>query len=401
MEQSIATAQTLVEKAEAYVRHLFEREVPAEYKYHEIEHTMRVVRKVKELAEKSDASEEDQEVLALAALFHDSGFSRSYDNHEEDSKAIATSFLRAEGYPEEKISKVVDCIDATKMTRSPVNKLEMLIKDADTSSLGSRNFFEYTDYLREEINTVKGEHIDEMGWNYINLQFMKDHKFYTEAARERFGPMKKQNRKQIESQLGLRKVKGKDKHRSTISSNKSAQTQFKTALRNHIDLSAIADAKANTMLSVASLILSLTLPFIGTKVPENPLLLVPTVILLIVCVVSISYATLAIRPISTRGVTTMDDINKKKSNLFFFGNFHRMKYGEYEDGIKYVVANSEFLDSSITRDLFFLGVALGRKYMFLRRCYNVFMFGLIISVIAFVVALTIGSGTMTYDMTTG
>ena len=399
MEPRVITDQTLLDKAEAYVRTVFERDVPEDYKYHDIEHTMRVVRKVRELGEKAEVTPQELEILTLSALFHDSGFSMSYDNHEEHSKSIAKNFLEAEGFPSASIEKVIECIDATKMPRNPVNKMEMLIKDADTSSLGSRNFFEYTDYLREEINTVKGEHIDEMGWNYINLQFMKDHKFYTVAARERFGPMKKQNRKQIESKLGLRKVKGRDKNRSTISSNKSAQTQFKTSLRNHIDLSAIADAKANTMLSVASLILSLTLPFIGREVPNNPELLIPTIVLLFTCVVSITYATLAIRPIATKGITTMDDINKKQSNLFFFGNFFKMRYGDYEDGIKYVVANSEFLDSAITRDLFFLGVALGRKYMFLRRCYTVFMYGLIISVLAFAVALAIGSDQM--PMSTG
>ena len=76
-----------------------------------------------------------------------------------------------------------------------------------------------------------------------------------------------------------------------------------------------------------------------------------------------------------------------------------MKYSDYEDGIKYVVADDELLDSAITRDLFFLGMSLGRKYMFLRRCYNVFMFGMIIAVVAFAVAFAIGTGDI--PVTTG
>jgi hypothetical protein len=153
------------------------------------------------------------------------------------------------------------------------------------------------------------------------------------------------------------------------------------------------------MLSVAALIISLALPILGTNLMDNPHLLVPTILLLTVCVVSITYATLAIRPIATKGVTTLDDINKKQSNLFFYGNFYRMRYSDYAEGIKYVVSNSEFLDSSITRDLFFLGVALGRKYIFLRRCYNVFMFGMIIAVLAFAIAFWIGPPES--SMTTG
>ena len=393
MESGATATNTLVEKAEKFVRDIFEHKVPKEYTYHSIEHTMRVVRKVKELAANTACTEENQEILALSALFHDTGFSRSYDNHEVESQIIATGFLRGHGYPDDKINTITGCINATKMSEMPANRMQMLIKDADTSSLGSRNFFEYTEYLREELNTVKGEHIDEMGWNYINLQFMKDHRFYTEAGRMRFGPMKKQNLKQIERTLGLRKQQGKQKSKLvTIGSSKSAQTQFKTALRNHIDLSAIADNKANTMLSVTSLIISLAIPILGTQLNDNPILLIPTIILLFVCVTAITYATLAIRPIVMKGTTTMEDINQKQSNLFFFGNFFKMKYSDYEDGIKYVVADDELLDSAITRDLFFLGMSLGRKYMFLRRCYNVFMFGMIIAVVAFAVAFAIGTG---------
>ena len=364
MESDVATLSVLVQEAEKYVRELFASSVPEDYTYHTIDHTMRVVRKVQELARNSGCNEDEIEILVLAALFHDTGFSRSYDNHEDESKAIAKEYLSTKSYPTEKTETIVSCIECTKMGVMPTNRLQMLIKDADTSSLGSRNFFQYTDYLREEINKVKGEQIDEVGWQYINHQFMKDHKFFTEAARERFGPMKKQNVREIERKLGLEPKKGKKKKKKTKSSigaNKSAQTQFKTALRNHIDLSAIADNKANTMLSVAALIISLALPILGTNLMENPHLLVPTILLLVVCVVSITYATLAIRPISTKGVTTLEDINKKQSNLFFYGNFYNMRYNDYEEGIRYVVSNSEFLDSSITRDLFFLGVALGRE----------------------------------------
>lgn len=401
MEAGTTATKPLVDLAEDFVRDLFARKVPKEYIYHNIEHTMRVVRKLSELAGNSGCDDENQEILTLSALFHDTGFSVAYENHEDASKEIATTFLQKHGFPDRKIALITGCIASTKMSSMPANRLQMLIKDADTSSLGSRNFFEYTEYLREELNTVKGAHIDEMGWNYINLQFMKDHRFYTEAGRMRFGPMKKQNHKEIERNLGLRKEPGKQKSKLvTIGSSKSAQTQFKTALRNHIDLSAIADNKANTMLSVTSMILSLAIPLLGTQLNEYPNLLYPTIILLIVCVTAITYATLAIRPIVMRGKTSMEDINQKQANLFFFGNFFRMKYADYEDGIKYVVADDELLDSAITRDLFFLGMSLGRKYMFLRRCYNVFMFGMIIAVISFVIAFAIGTGDIP-PMTTG
>ena len=86
----------------------------------------------------------------------------------------------------------------------------------------------------------------------------------------------------------------------------------------------------------------------------------------------------------------MEDIQGKRSNLFFFGNFYQMTFNEYERGMQYVVGDDELLDSAIIRDLFFLGKALGQKYRYLRLCYNFFMYGLIIAVIAFGITFIIG-----------
>jgi hypothetical protein len=75
-----------------------------------------------------------------------------------------------------------------------------------------------------------------------------------------------------------------------------------------------------------------------------------------------------------------------KTNLFFFGNFYRIPQQEYQEAIKKIVAERDYLDSSFVNDLYFLGLALGDKFRYLRLCYNVFVIGVIISVIAFVIA---------------
>ena len=383
----------LITKAEAYIRQLHENGQFDQLSYHNLEHTLRVTSVARELGEAANATDEEQEDLILSALFHDAGFSVSYDDHEENSKELAQAFLMELGHPTNRIDRILACIDATRMWQLPTNKLQMLLKDADTSGLGSERFFDFTEDLRNELNNVRNEGIDEAGWDHLNLKFLQEHKFFTKEARDRFDIIKKRNLKEVKGRLGLKKDKDKEKSRYvTIGTSKSAQTQFKTALRNHIDLSAIADNKANTMLSVTSLIISLSLPFLGTSLSTNPQLLIPTIILLFVCVTAIIFATLATRPISMRGINTMDDISAKRSNLFFFGNFFKMNFTDYEEGIRVVVGNDELLDNAITRDLFFLGKALGKKYIYLRWCYNVFMYGIVASVISFAIAFSATSG---------
>lgn len=383
----------IIQNAETFVKQLFEDQVPPHYVYHNYKHTLHVRDVCLQLAESAGLNDEEIEILNLAALFHDTGFAYSSEQHEEHSKENATKFLNSESYPAELINRVKDCIEATKVAHKPLNRLEMIIKDADMSSLGMQDYFGQAEKLREELNMVSNEGLDESAWDLINMQFLKDHSYYTEEAKALFEKGKKKNYKKLKKKMGLGKGNNPTSIRHTIASSKSAQTQFKTSLRNHIDLSAIADNKANIMLSVNALIITIALPILGNSIRTNPTLLIPTIILLCVCVISIIFATLATRPIKMQGFSGMEEITQKRSNLFFFGNFYKMNFTEYEKGMQVVVADNELLDSTIIRDLFFLGKALGKKYHYLRLCYNVFMFGIISTVIAFTTSfILIASG---------
>jgi predicted metal-dependent HD superfamily phosphohydrolase len=387
--------QELIVQAENFVRQEFEDKVPSEYTYHNFEHTKNVKNAVEFLSRQGGLSDVELEIMLLSALFHDIGFTISNENHEESSQAIAKEFLSTQNYPEEKIKQVLEIIAATKRDYIPKNQLERIIRDADLCGLANVRYSEDTNKLRKEWEFVNREVYNDSEWDQINYNFMKEHQYYTKEAQESYGPQKAINLANIEKKilngtLKKKKKKGSDVGR-TISSNKGAQTQFKTALRNHIDLSAIADNKANIMLSVNALIITVALPIIAEKVLQNRMLLIPTIILLTVCVTSMIYATLATRPIKMKGFVNQGDIKLKKSNLFFFGNFYKMSFEEYESGIFRVLKKPELLDNAITRDLFFLGKALGKKYTNLRRCYNIFMFGIIISVVAFLVAFILSA----------
>ncbi|MEE9374298.1 MAG: Pycsar system effector family protein [Saprospiraceae bacterium] len=176
----------------------------------------------------------------------------------------------------------------------------------------------------------------------------------------------------------------------TIASSKAAQTQLKTSLRNHIDLSAIADNKANIMLSINAIVITVGLPLIAQRLGANSYYIYPLIALALSSILSMAYATLATRPIKMSGKTNLDLIKEKKTNLFFFGNFYKMDFNEYETGIKEVVQKNDILENSITRDLFFLGKSLGTKFDYLRSCYNIFMIGMMLTVVLFVVASILG-----------
>ena len=165
---------------------------------------------------------------------------------------------------------------------------------------------------------------------------------------------------------------------------------FRVALRNHITLSDIADTKANILLSVNAIIISVALSNLLPKLdnPSNTYLIYPTLIFMVSTVASIILSVMATRPNVTKGKFTKEDVANKKVNLLFFGNFHQMKLDEFEWAMQEMMKDKEYLYGSLTKDLYFLGLVLNRKYNLLRLTYTVFIVGLVISVLAFAVSFS-------------
>ena len=371
--------------AEAHVKDLLNSKLDENYRFHDLGHTLAVRDAALKIAGASNLTEEDREVVELAALFHDVGYTKTYMGHESSSLELAADFLTLQNYPEEKRKEVLDCIAITNLEREPTTFKEKVIRDADLSNLGSTEFFQLLQELRYEWIVFKQEEYTDEEWHKLNHQFVKKHNFLTAAAQEIFGAQKKLNQKQLKDMVKKdKKAKAEPEAKVlSISNSKSAQMMFKTASRNHIDLSNLADNKANIMLSVNAAIVTVAIPLGSTYVSDNQFLFYPLLTLLVTCLASMIYATLATRPIKMNGYTDLDRIKEGRSNLFFFGNFYKMDISEYQTGLQHVLASEDNLENSITRDLYFLGRSLGAKYNQLRICYNVFMLGIILSVFVF------------------
>ncbi|RMG87529.1 MAG: HD domain-containing protein [Bacteroidetes bacterium] len=379
----------IIWEAETFVTELFRKELTEDHVYHDLEHTLTAKKAVVVLGHKYQLPEEEIELLALAALFHDTGFTKVYDGHEEESKKIARHFLEEKGYPVEKIERVLDCIEATKMDVEPQTLLQKIMKDADFNTFGIHSYARKSEHLRHEWAVFRGLEMDEEAWLKNNIQFWKGHRFYTGEAEVLFGKAKKKNLKKLGRKYEKKKKKQKKegKHvQSILEGNRSAQMIFKTTLRNHIDLTSIADSKANMMLSISALVITIAMPMLAGNLKGNTFLLTPMTILMITCIGTIIFATLSTRPVKTPGRTDLSKIPEGETNLFFYGNFYKMSLEEYKKGIRAVSSNDDFLDNSVVIDLFYLGKALGKKFQLLRVCYAVFMVGMTLTVLSFAIA---------------
>ncbi len=390
---------TLLEKVESFVMNTLNEKLDKKLVYHSLSHTLRVVEKAQELAEEDKLAEHDKEALVLAAWFHDTGFTLDAQNHEEKSAEVASDFLSKEGVAKDKIAIVQEIILATKMGVTPQTRLQKLLKDADCSHLGSKNYNEFSDLLHKEIELLSGEKIKETEWIKKNIDFLtNDHRYYTDIAVKKWEKQKSKNLaqllktekkiKQEQKKLSQKKEELQFKKDKVELPERGIETMFRVALRNHITLSDIADTKANILLSVNAIIISMALSTLIPKLdnPSNGYLIVPTIIFIVFTMISIVLSILATRPNVTQGKFSKEDIANKKVNLIFFGNFHKMSLQEFEWGMSEMMKDRDYLYGSLTKDLYFLGLVLNRKYSLLRTTYTVFMIGTIVSVIAFAIA---------------
>lgn len=386
----------LIENTETFVFNLFKNELDQTFIYHNQTHTDRVLRSIREIIENAEVNQKDAEILELAALLHDTGYIKTREGHEEESVKIATVFLEEQGADNATIKAVNTCIMATKFKDSPETELGKIIRDADASHFGKKYFAEASEFLRKELEVQGIASYTPAEWRNENIKVLtKKHEFYTDYALKNWQPRKEKNlskllktKKKRKSKLNTEELKAKYKAQyKNESPERGIQTFYRVALRNHIKLSDIADTKANILLSVNAIIISLVLANLISKLDTNPYLIYPTAIFTLSCVISMILSIIATRPNITSGEFTKEDVANKDVNLTFFGNFHKMSLDEYDWAVKELLKDKDYVYSSLTKDLYFLGIVLERKYRILRVTYTVFMIGIIISVFSFGYAL--------------
>jgi len=396
----------ILSKVKEYVGKTFREEGRDFIQYHNFTHTAEVVKVTEEIAEATSVSDDEKEMLLIAAWFHDLGYTKICKGHEDISIDLAKKFLTENNYPQEKINQISSLINATRMPRNPQNLLEEIICDADLHHLGTNDFDEKGELFKSELEKQLGCKFGPVEWIENNLKFFKHHKFYTSYAKDKFDTQKNINYIKLEKKLKKANKNLEDENSSLTEEKKekkknkdddkgagrSIETMFRNTVRTHVDFSSMADTKANIMISVNTLVLTIIVSIMVRKLDTNPHLIIPTAMLTVTSLVTLVYAILVTRPKVTRGTFTEEDINQKKVNLLFFGNFYNMTLKDFSWGMKEMMKDKDFLYENMIMDFYYLGQVLGQKYQKLRICYTIFMYGLIISVIAFAIAFIINPG---------
>ncbi|WP_026631672.1 Pycsar system effector family protein [Dyadobacter alkalitolerans] len=397
-----------LDKVRHYVHHFFGTKELAQLSYHNLVHTEAVVSNAVKIANHYRLEDKETFIVVTAAWFHDTGYSTGdAAGHEQRGAALAAEFLRSEEMEESVIAEVEGCILATIWPQNPKNFLQQVVCDADLFHFGTPEFSDWNKLVRKEAEQRAGKKIDKAQWRKSTIALLESHTFQTDYCRDMLDKQKRKNieklkEKELESSpvaeepvtetvadtftpatapeiTDLRKIKN-DRP------DKGIETMFRISSNNHQRLSDMADNKAHIMITTTSIIISVLLSVLIRKLEDNTYLIIPTMLLLTICMITMVFSILSTRPTIPHGTFTQEDIDTKNVNLLFFGNFYRMSYNDYSNGMQRMMNDREFLYGSLTKDVYSQGVVLGRKYRLLRIAYNVFMFGIVVSVIAFVFA---------------
>ncbi len=167
-------------------------------------------------------------------------------------------------------------------------------------------------------------------------------------------------------------------------SSRGIETLFRSAYRVQMDLTGLADNKANMMISINGIIISIIIAAVAPKLDANPWLLVPSTVFLVGNLVSIIYAILAARPRVSTVPITLDDLEHSEGNILFFGDFANLSQDQFTEGMMDLIEDKTVVYETMIRNIYGLGSVLKKKFHFLKIAYTAFMIALILGVSSFI-----------------
>ena len=162
------------------------------------------------------------------------------------------------------------------------------------------------------------------------------------------------------------------------------ETMFRTAYKVQMDLTGLADNKANMMISINGIIISIIIASVAPKLDTNPWLLIPTTIFLLGTLISIVYAILAARPRVSSTPIKLRDLEHSRGNILFFGDFANLVQDEFVEGMGDLLEDRTVLYETMIRNLYGLGSVLHKKFALLQIAYTAFMAALVAGVLSFI-----------------
>ncbi len=378
----------LVAGSEKYVTALFTDNPSEKLIFHNLQRVMQVKGFAETIAAEEGLDGSEMDLLRVCAWFYQSGYVRSFDRATDESVALASAFLADNGVEPVDILAVAEIIRSARMPYHPGNRIAAILCDADMMFLASEGAFEEFDLLVDENVLMKPFSGKRPAIEKEWMDHFAAHNYFTQHGQNVLQPLKDQALLRLSDRMKRRKSldnKKESPEKSTMVYTRGVETMFRITARNQINLNSIADNKSNILISVNAIIISIIITMLAGNIGNMSKDIVPILVFLMVCLVTIIIAILSTRPNIVMTRFTEEDLKNKNVDLIFFGNFCKLPYDEYLQAVKDMMKDEDHVYATLIKNQYSLGRILSKKFRLVRIAYNIFMVGIIFTVLVFLV----------------
>jgi hypothetical protein len=356
----------------------------------------RFAKEAKLIAKSLELKNMDYQNALVATWFRFAGTTDISDKGNDAFVKLLNDFFLETDYPENERSVVENAIYVSRENKYPDTEVQKVVCDAINSRLAWTDFQENMILFKEELNRLHQKNDSELFF----LQYYKDlflrERYYTAYAGQNYAAHRQKNFQMVEKRIAkLDEMEKAAAKRNALNdnlqlSNKETEEFFKLAFRNYNHLISVADSKAALLIRVNSIIISILLGLVLSKVEKNIFMLAPTVLLLLVSTTTITISILASKP---RKNSFSEDKKSRSYQKFFFGSFdlidpsfrHATWDGYYTQLHDLFASQKEQVFMEVYKESFNVRKVLSRKFSYLSLAYKVFIIGLATSIIIFII----------------
>jgi hypothetical protein len=391
----------LLGQANEYVSQYLQNNLPAELGMFDFKAVLRLVQHCDTIAVQVDLGRQDKMATHLACLFLYTGYCTNPAEPEAASAQIARTFLADHALDADKIDDVAECIMATRPPVTALSEMAQVVCDALSHYYGSTDFMAWSNKLR----VAKAATVNDTAWLAGQIASMESHFYFTKAAVKRYDKVKKQNLAKLKAKLkdtremvqqGVSEVDATAHNHQAVGLeddlehfrlDRAGVAVYRISSQRQLQLLDLAHSKSGMLVQVNAILLSVVLGTMSTQLKDHPAFIIPTILITCTAVTTIVMSVLVTRPVNLSGIgKQVQNDGGKNLNLLFFWHFYSMDVKDYLVKMRHMVTSDEKAMDSLAKDIYYQGVVLASKYRLMSWAYLVFIFGLIISCVAFVIA---------------
>jgi hypothetical protein len=365
--------------------------------YHHFARTREIVDACKEIAKGSDLDGDAREATFLCAWFYDACYATGSDDHAR-SLDLCVRFAEQQPARHPTRGQIAACFELDGVERAPPSDGAPLdevtpsdvLHDARLAVLAARDYIERVELLRFELQRRSGRTFSDVDWTQHCIAFFGAHPYRTRFAQLAYGSGRAANlarlQKQLRKQLqALERERAEDESDVAKRMKKSAESLYYNVTRLQFGLIGLADHRTSTMIHVNAIMISVVVALLARKIDTDRDLLVPTAFLLLVNLVVVFLSVNSMR--AAKEKLPPEEAHVRDSNLISFLNETPVSLSDYTAGMTELVADAPQFQRRVIEHLYFARKILYERGKTLRLTYQVFLYGITLAVIVFVVVL--------------